>query len=490
MRERFIHSPLFRKSHKRHTEKAKAAKKAEKENKMKKMLATLLAVFTLLTCGLFSDCSAEKTQPDTDAVWETVGEAYIYAFPLVLTDATKTLSTNTDGTVASRAPVNQFNHAKKLADASFRTVVTPNVDTVYSQAWLDIGAEPMIYVLPETDRFCNVQILDAWTNTAAVLDTAGAYAIALPDWEGELPDGVTRVDVPTATVWSIARVVLSGDEDLPHVYAIQDQMQLLPLSAYGEDGRYTAPQGRYAKENDFVPIDKVLSMTPDEFFNTANRLMQVNPPADADEELLKKLSAVNVGAGMTFDAALLGEDAAERWKKMLQGLRATLAADGAKYAQKLGQWRYYGKPIGDFGTEYTYRAMVALVGLGANTVDVAIYPKTAVDEIGAALNGEKTYTLHFASLPPTLEGGFWSVTAYGEDDFLIDNPIHRFCINDRSAFELNEDGTLDIVLSKNAPENTANWLPVSDGGFHLFMRIYVPDMDALETWQPPVIREP
>ncbi len=457
---------------------------------MKKMLATLLAVFTLLTCGIFSDCSAEKTQPDTDAVWETVGEAYIYAFPLVLTDATKTLSTNTDGTVASRAPVNQFNHAKKLADASFRTVVTPNVDTVYSQAWLDIGAEPMIYVLPETDRFCNVQILDAWTNTAAVLDTAGAYAIALPDWEGELPDGVTRVDVPTATVWSIARVVLSGDEDLPHVYAIQDQMQLLPLSAYGEDGRYTAPQGRYAKENDFVPIDKVLSMTPDEFFNTANRLMQVNPPADADEELLKKLSAVNVGAGMTFDASLLGEDAAERWKKMLQGLRATLAADGAKYAQKLGQWRYYGKPIGDFGTEYTYRAMVALVGLGANTVDVAIYPKTAVDEIGAALNGEKTYTLHFASLPPTLEGGFWSVTAYGEDDFLIDNPIHRFCINDRSAFELNEDGTLDIVLSKNAPENTANWLPVSDGGFHLFMRIYVPDMDALETWQPPVIREP
>ena len=490
MRERFIHSPLFRKSHKRHTEKAKAAKKAEKENKMKKMLATLLAVFTLLTCGIFSDCSAEKTQPDTDAVWETVGEAYIYAFPLVLTDATKTLSTNTDGTVASRAPVNQFNHAKKLADASFRTVVTPNVDTVYSQAWLDIGAEPMIYVLPETDRFCNVQILDAWTNTAAVLDKAGVYAIALPDWEGELPDGVTRVNVPTASVWSIARVVLSGDEDLPHVYAIQDQMQLLPLSAYGEDGRYTAPQGRYAKENDFVPIDKVLSMTPDEFFNTANRLMQVNPPADADEELLKKLSAVNVGAGMTFDAALLGEDAAERWKKMLQGLRATLAADGAKYAQELGQWRYYGKPIGDFGTEYTYRAMVALVGLGANTVDVAIYPKTAVDEIGAALNGEKTYTLHFASLPPTLEGGFWSVTAYGEDDFLIDNPIHRYCINDRSAFDLNEDGTLDIVLSKNAPENTANWLPVSDGGFHLFMRIYVPDMDALETWQPPVIREP
>ena len=170
---------------------------------MKKILAILLSLLTLLSCGFLSACSAEKTQPDTpdtETVWETVSEAYIYAFPLVLTDATKTLSTNTDGTMTGRAPINQFNHAKKLADASFRTVVTPNVDTVYSQAWLDISTEPMVYVLPETDRFCNVQLLDAWTNTAAVLDKAGAYAIALPGWEGELPDGVTRVDVPTATM--------------------------------------------------------------------------------------------------------------------------------------------------------------------------------------------------------------------------------------------------------------------------------------------------
>ena len=266
---------------------------------MKKILAILLSLLTLLSCGFLSACSAEKTQPDTpdtETVWEMVSEAYIYAFPLVLTDATKTLSTNTDGTMTGRAPINQFNHAKKLADASFRTVVTPNVDTVYSQAWLDISTEPMVYVLPETDRFCNVQLLDVWTNTVAVLDKAGAYAIALPGWEGELPDGVTCVDVPTATMWSITRTVLSGNEDLPNVYAIQEQMQLLPLSAYVQGGEYAAPQGAYKEENDFVPVNKVLSMTPAEFFNTANALMQVNPPADADKELLKKLSAINVGA--------------------------------------------------------------------------------------------------------------------------------------------------------------------------------------------------
>ena len=458
---------------------------------MKKILAILLSLLTLLSCGLLSACSAKKTQPDTpdtETVWETVSEAYIYAFPLVLTDATKTLSTNTDGTMTGRAPINQFNHAKKLADASFRTVVTPNVDTVYSQAWLDISTEPMVYVLPETDRFCNVQLLDAWTNTAAVLDKAGAYAIALPGWEGELPDGVTRVNVPTATMWSITRTVLSGNEDLPNVYAIQEQMQLLPLSAYIQGGEYTAPQGAYKEENDFVPVNKVLSMTPAEFFNTANTLMQVNPPADADEELLKKLSAINVGAGKTFDAALLGEGAAERWTQMLQGLRATLAADGTKYAQKLGQWIYYGKPIGDFGTEYPYRAIIALAGLGANTVDVAIYPKRDTDENGAPLTGEKTYTLHFSSFPPVLKEGFWSVTAYGNDDFLIDNPLNRYCINDRTKLRKNDDGSVDIVLSKDAPSDTSNWLPAANGPYHLFMRIYLPDTKALETWKAPVIR--
>ena len=265
-------------------------------------------------------------------------------------------------------------------------------------------------------------------------------------------------------------------------------MQLLPLSAYVQGGEYAAPQGTYKEENDFVPVNKVLSMSPTEFFNTANALMQANPPAEADVETLEKFAAINVGPGMTFDASILGADAAENWKQMLQGLRATLAADGVNYAKKLGQWIYYGRPIGDFGTEYTYRAMVALVGLGANTVDVAIYPKTTVDETGAALTGEKKYTLHFETLPPTLEGGFWSVTAYGEDDFLIDNSIDRYCINDRSDFKLNADGTLDIILSKDAPEDASNWLPVSDGEFHLFMRIYVPDMTALETWQAPVIR--
>ena len=64
-----------------------------------------------------------------------------------------------------------------------------------------------------------------------------------------------------------------------------------------------------------------------------------------------------------------------------------------------------------------------------------------------------------------------------------------YCINDRSGLKVNDDGSVDVILSKTAPEDTTNWLPIGDGGFHLYMRIYTPDMDALKTWTAPIITE-
>ena len=457
-----------------------------------KRFAALIASAALVLSGYSSNVQVFAAVADSETdenIWETVEDAYVYAFPLVLMDATETSATNTEEAVTGKAPVNQFIHSVALANAQFRNVVTPNVDTIYSQVWYDLSEEPMVYELPETDRFCKVQVLDGWTNTAAVLDKAGAYAITLSTWEGELPEGVTRIDVPTSMAWSITRIVLSGEEDLPNVYAIQGKMKLMPLSDYISGDTYEPPRGSYSEENDYIPVDKVLSMDPITFFNKANELMVKNSPAAADKEMLEKIAAVNIGPGMEFDTSVLTGDVAENWKTMLTEIRLKLIKEGQKFSKKLGQWDYFGEPIGDFNTEYAYRALVALAGLGANTVEVALYPKIEQDADGNPLTGEKSYLLHFESYPQVLEGGFWSVTAYGDDDFLIDNPIDRYCINDRSGLRANDDGSVDIILSEDAPKDTANWLPVGDGGFHLYMRIYTPDMDALDTWTAPTITE-
>ncbi len=451
---------------------------------MKKFIA-LLACMTILLSGC-AVVNPSENVPAAD-VWETLEEAYIYAFPLVLMDATMTSATNTETVVTGKAPVNQFMHGAGTVNASFKTVVTPNVDTVYTQVWLDLGEEPIIFTMPEADRFFNVQLLDGWTNTVDVLTNPGAYAFTYAGWKGELPEGVTRVDFPTQMAWFIARCLLMGENDLPNVKAIQGKMEIKPLSAYVSGIDYTPARGTYSESNDFVPVNKVLSMTPVEFFTKTNELMLKNPPAAEDAEILKKLKAVKVGPNQTFDVSVLTGDVAAQWKEMLTGLRAKLIAEGNKFSVRMDQWSYFGRPIGDFGTEYSYRAMIALGGLGANTLDVAMYTKTNKDETGAQMNGAHTYKIHFNTLPPVLDNGFWSLTAYGSDDFLIDNPLNRYCINDRSDFKLNEDGTLDIIVSAKEPENTSNWLPVNEDDFHIYMRIYTPDMNAIEKWEAPVI---
>ena len=118
-----------------------------------KKIATLLLCMVILLSGCAGTAKPEDALPAGD-VWETIEEAYIYTFPLVLMDATMTSATNTEEPVPGKAPVNQFMHGVALANAQFKNVVSPNVDTIYSQVWYDLSEEPMVYVLPETDRFC------------------------------------------------------------------------------------------------------------------------------------------------------------------------------------------------------------------------------------------------------------------------------------------------------------------------------------------------
>ena len=268
-------------------------------------------VFCFLLCALllasFAGCKKEPMEPLSD--WATLQEAYLYAFPLVLTDATKTAATNTElPDHAGHAPVNQLIFSETLATAATRVVVTPNVDTLYTQAWLDVAKEPMIYRMPTSDRFFNVQVLDAWTNTVTVLKDPGNYAFVRNNWKGTLPDGVKKVEVPTDTVWLICRIVVDNEADIARVRNIQSAMRLVPLSAYDQMDSYSAPSGTHEEKNDFVPIQKVLAMTPQEFFQTANRLMKTNPPAEADTPCLSRFSALGIGPDLTFSAAAFSDE--------------------------------------------------------------------------------------------------------------------------------------------------------------------------------------
>ena len=103
----------------------------------------------------------------------------------------------------------------------------------------------------------------------------------------------------------------------------------------------------------------------------------------------------------------------------------------------------------------------------------------------------KILCLHITSdnWPETKPYGFWSVTLYGEDNFLYDNEQNRYNITDRDNWKRNDDGSLDIYISHEPDtDHPDNWLPAPADDFHLIFRIYNPvDRIAHNEWTMPVI---
>ena len=462
----------------------------------KRAICLELSVVMILTC--FVGCGKKDTSLTDEEKLSILKEAVIYSFPLVLMDATSTKMTNTVLSTSSQAPVNQFIHAEKLADASSRDVVTLNADTIYSQVFLDLSSEEAVILeLPKTDRFCTAQVLDAYTNCVTIIDCASfeneieKFIFVLPDFKGEVPDDVTRVECPTSLSWVIIRTLCNGKEDIGNVRQIQGSMKSYTLEMLNNHTIDEMPQGTYDEKNNFVPLEYVMGLGPSEYFDKVNYLMAQNPPAPEDWEIVDRMNRINIGPECKFSEELFGDSLGKEWLSILLSLTKDCSLASTEFAVKNGAWNYYGDPIAQFGTEYEYRCLVALAGLGANPTNLAIYPKAEYDSDGNRLTGQSSYVIHMDTLPEIKENGFWSISVYSSvDNLFIDNEIDRYCINDRNNFVYNDDGSLDIYVQSIRPEESkvSNWLPVGEDEFHLYLRIYMPADSVRENlWNAPVI---
>ena len=467
-----------------------------------KLFAAVMLLATIFCTGCTgnSDTPSDPSSELTDAEKaELLERAYVYTLPLMLMDATYIHMTNVEEPVGQQAPANRLIHARVLANANTKEVVTPNVDTNYSQVMMDLSGDALVLRLPHTDRFCLAQILDAWSNCIAapvatdIKGEYGYYCFTGPNFKGTVPDNMVHIASPTDHVWMLLRTVCKGEKDLPNVHAIQDEMRTYMLSDFLASGTEYTGKGTHNPEYDFAaPVNYIMTMPMDKFFARANELMITNPPAADDDDWLKDLKRINVGPGLKFDASIFGSKADEMWKNLVTNIIAITTPRSQDFVQPNGSWQFYGEPIAEFGTEYYYRALIAVAALAANPVSVAVYPRANVDSLGNHLNGNHHYRLHIdpANWPETKDYGFWSVTLYGEDNFLYDNPLNRYNITDRDKWELNKDGSLDIYIShEQDTEHPNNWLPAPADDFHLIFRIYNPvDRIAHNKWKMPVIK--
>ena len=426
-------------------------------------------------------------------------EAYVFGYPLVLMDVTRAVTTNAPKAEGGKAPINQLVHLREFPDYTFTDVVSPNADTLYSFGWLDLRKEPQILSVPDVGkRYYLMPMLDAWTNVfaspgARTTGTGkGDFAIVGPQWTGTLPQGVHVINAPTNMVWLIGRTQTNGASDYAAVQVVQDQYKLTPLSSWGKS--YAPPTNAPVApgvDARTPPVNQVADMDAATFFGRLNALMKENPPAAADAPALARFAKVGVGPGKPFDLTSMDPGAARGLKRSVEAGQLEIIGEAKRpHGQQVNGWDVSPANTANFGTDYTYRAVVALAGLGANLPADAIYPCASVDGDGQPLHGKHRYAIRFAKgqLPPV--NAFWSLTMYNAKRTFIRNPIDRYAIGDRDKLARNPDGSTTIYLQRDSPgpDKESNWLPAPPDSFNVVLRLYWPKKEIIEgLWRPPPI---
>lgn len=464
---------------------------------------SLFAVF-LLNIGalgnLFGPSISQAAELSEQEAADLAIEAYTYFFPMVLMDITRKVMTNVPAGIKPGAgPANTFSHMRKFPDANFREVVRPNFDTLYSSAWLDLSKEPMIVTVPDTQgRYYLMPMLDMWTDVFASPGKrtsgtgAGHFAVVPPKWKGQLPKGVAVIQAPTAGVWIIGRTQTNGPDDYTNVHKIQDGYKITPLSRWGKAPlpiKFTPDPSIDMKMD---PMEQVLSMSGKTFFTQASELLKKHPPHVTDWSTIARLERLGMQAGKAFDYSKASATVRTALDNAPKAAIQVMQQKIKTLAKEVNGWQMNVDTMGVYGNFYLKRAIVALVGLGANQPEDAIYPLAMADVNGKVLNGANRYVIHFEKrdLPPV--EAFWSITMYDAKGFQVANPINRYAIGDRDPLKFNRDGSLDIYVQHANPgaDKESNWLPApASGDLGVTMRLYAPKPAVLDgRWAPPAIQ--
>jgi hypothetical protein len=400
-------------------------------------------------------------------------------------------------------PVNTGGCLSDYMAPSQRMVVTPNNDTIYMSGFADLGREPAVIQTPTSvprGHYWTIQIADVFTNVIYQLGSAagtpgGKYLLVGPGWNGQKPESFIDVlRMPTNVAWVPGRSFAAHtSEAKAEALAVLGQMRIFPLSQ-----NHPGPQPmdcRAVARNAVFPPGLTAEMIAADPY--AYRPEWVNPKTFWDD--LEKMLAANPAVGPS-DAPMADQartlialrKSNSNYKALLD--RAVLAADTSLHASS--RYEQVGVDAGNgwqrqenggvWGSDWFGRAQAAVIYIMVNDHREAIYFIRGTDAKGDLLEGRNTYTTTFAkdALPPMdrPRGGFWSLTMYDKDYFMLTNsPNGRTNVGtvnlDANELKFAPDGSLTITISHAQPADAvarANWLPAPDGQFALIVRAYVP----------------
>jgi hypothetical protein len=418
----------------------------------------------ILAAGLLLAAMPASARPDCPD--SLIDQAFLLAFPVSELVRTRAAALGR-AAAAGPAPLNRFRHRQSLSSPADRGVTTPNVDTLYSSAWFDLSAGPLVLDMPATaSRYVSIAIMDMAGDHLAILHSGGhdATRVALVRQVGSKTDQAGKVvRLPVDRGWIIARVFVAGPHDLAAARSVQAAISLsgpVPALPSGPAGNDTAA----------------------ELLASVNAELSAGPPPPALARELPKLGCTGLGRGADGWQGL-PDDTRSRWQERMPQLLTSLKAGFATEAEA-GGWRRAHPATGRPDAPPQVRAAIALSGLGALPTSEALYYRTDRDAQGKDLNGRHRYAVRIPAQMPA--EAFWSLTLYERLPdgrlFLAANRDERYAINSASAGLGKEpDGSMLIMIGGTAPhDRSANWLPAPAGPISLVLRLYQPRREALD----------
>ena len=334
------------------------------------------------------------------------------------------------------APLNRLTMLTDYVNPEERNVACPNQDVVYGLGMLALDVSPVVVQVPDFgDRFWVYQIVDLRTDSFVQLGkmygtTPGFYLLVGPNWNGEVPKGITRVFRASSNTGLVAPRIFQDDtpEDKRAIQGVLTGIAMYPLAEY--DGRMKSMEWSKLPKVPGAPPgeEETRWVFPEKFFDELPAVLADAPPLPGEEARYAQVLAVLA--------------AAKENPKLKQAMIEAAKEAEEKLVNPLFQFRNYGQQLphhwstisneSAFGTDYFTRTAVAKSNILVNSPNETKYFYQDLDASGARLNSANRYTVTFAKdgTPPV--NGFWSLSIYNEHHFFVANPINRFSVGTKN----------------------------------------------------------
>lgn len=395
------------------------------------------------------------------------------------------------------APVNTMAMLHDYIKPEQRWVACPNQDVTYGAGIAALDQAPVVVQVPDFgDRFWVYQIVDLRTDSFAQIGTMygskpGFYLLVGPDWQGEVPKGITQVfRAKTNTAFVVPRVFMDDTaDDRAAIRPLISKIDIYPLSQFNGE----------MKEHDWTSLPTLGSpnaeggdaetkwVFPETIFQQLPQVMKDAPPLPGEEARYAQIQAVLAAAGQ--DPKLM-EAMVDEAKKTEDEVVHPLLQFRNWGVQLPGHWSTTDNNA-EFGADYFTRTAVAKSNILVNAPRETKYFYQDLDGSGERLTGSKSYTLTFAKGETPPVDGFWSLTLYDAQHFFVPNQLSRYSLGTKNkSLRYNDDGSLTILVQEKSPgkDKEANWLPAPAVEFSLYLRAYGPKTAVVDgSWSPPPV---